>query len=166
MNFFNKNKKGQLNIQYLIAFVLFVTVVIYLVFQISNTIPEYKTKSRKNNLKTEAFRLSEILIKTEGHPKNWSPSNVRRLGLIVEPYYFNETKVNYLKDMCKNDYQKLRNLMNIGKKDNPSEDFRIIFSNGIMFSCGKRTPKGISSVLVERYGYLNGKTATLKLRIW
>ena len=54
--------KGQLTIQYLASFIFFLGLVIYIYFSYSANLPAYVEEVRKEDVRSKAFQLSEILL--------------------------------------------------------------------------------------------------------
>ena len=54
--------KGQLTIQYLVSFVIFIGLVTYIYLAYSNNVPQFLDEIRKENQRSEAFQISETLL--------------------------------------------------------------------------------------------------------
>ena len=54
--------KGQLTIQYLASFIFFLGLVIYIYFSYSANLPAFVEEVRKEDVRSKAFQLSEILL--------------------------------------------------------------------------------------------------------
>ena len=54
--------KGQLTIQYLVSFVIFIGLVTYIYLAYSSNVPEFLDEIRKEGYRSETFQISEILI--------------------------------------------------------------------------------------------------------
>lgn len=106
--------KGQLTIEYLISFVLFIGLISYVYIMYSSNIPNFIEEVEKEDARAKAYQLSEILINDPGEPINWDTGNVKRIGLSDEN--FNKTnlvstlKIGRLKDLCTNYEEMLRKL--------------------------------------------------------
>ncbi|MEM7825075.1 MAG: hypothetical protein QXO27_03840 [Candidatus Aenigmatarchaeota archaeon] len=107
--------KGQLSIEYYISLILFVFFIVYLSFQIVKITPTYIRELKNENLRIEAYQLSELLINDPGEPINWdSQPQVKRIGLSS-----NENKTNLLsgnkiaamKTKCSTNYEDVRRLI-------------------------------------------------------
>ena len=74
--------KGQLTIQYLASFIFFLGLVIYIYFSYSANLPTFVEEVRKEDIRSKAFQLSEMLLNDPGKPKNWNQSStdIERLG--------------------------------------------------------------------------------------
>ncbi|MFB6075670.1 MAG: hypothetical protein ABEK17_00860 [Candidatus Aenigmatarchaeota archaeon] len=161
--------KGQVNIQYLIALVLFIGLIWYLTFQVTSTIPKFKVESQRNILNTKAYRLTEIMVKTDGIPENWDSSNVKSIGLAESPNVLNSTKVGRFRSLCDNSYGKVIDMFRSSYEENAISDFHFSLKmGGAGFECGRRIPKQASTtvVSVKRRVIYNGVLRTLKLTVW
>ena len=102
--------KGQLTIQYLASFIFFLGLVIYIYFSYSSNLPTYVEEVRKEDVRSKAFQLSEILLNDAGDPSNWntcaSVDCIKRIGLSDEnsnkTNLISKLKVDRLKSLCSN----------------------------------------------------------------
>ena len=79
--------KAQISfVEYLVAFLIFITFIGYFSIQILKFVPEYLNQIRSERIRSEAYQISEILINDPGFPANWdtNPINVQRLGFSDE----------------------------------------------------------------------------------
>jgi hypothetical protein len=108
--------KAQISfVEYLIAFVIFVTFVGYFSIQILKFVPEYLNQIRSERVRAEAYQVSEILINDPGYPINWNIGNVQRLGLSDETKnltnFLSANKINAIGDEmnpCKPGYDNIK----------------------------------------------------------
>jgi len=108
--------KAQISfVEYLVAFVIFVTFVGYFSFQILKFIPEYLNQIRSERIRAEAYQISEILINDPGYPSNWNIGNVKRLGLSDQTKnltnFLSVNKINAIGDgtnFCKPGYDNVK----------------------------------------------------------
>ncbi|MCX6821438.1 MAG: hypothetical protein NTW30_01535 [Candidatus Aenigmarchaeota archaeon] len=78
--------KAQLTIQYLASFIFFIGIVVLIYISYSANIPRFVEEVNKENTRSKAYQLSEILINDPGQPANWNDSSVskdqiKRIGL-------------------------------------------------------------------------------------
>lgn len=77
--------KGQLTIQYLASFIFFIGLIIYIYFAYSANLPVFVEEVRKEDVRSKAFQLSEILVNDLGDPNDWhncpSLDCIKRIGL-------------------------------------------------------------------------------------
>jgi hypothetical protein len=108
--------KAQISfVEYLIAFVIFVTFVGYFSLQILKFVPEYLNQIKSERIRAEAYQISEILVNDPGYPISWSIDNVKRLGLSDETKnlinFLSANKINAIGDginFCKPGYDNIK----------------------------------------------------------
>jgi len=77
--------KGQITVEYLISFVIFIGLIAYTYLSYSANIPRFTEDVRKETIRSEAYQISEILVNNPGEPVNWqSFANIKRIGLLDE----------------------------------------------------------------------------------
>lgn len=159
------SSKGQFSIEYLVAFVLFASILIYLSFQMAGIIPELYQQSQENLKSLKATSITESLIKTPG---NWSGgANSIKYGLADEPYLLNETKTRMFNRTCETDYGLVRE--GFGLKNTTGFHVTVlgVKDGEVYVDCGvEHIPSGVGVEGVERYGVLNGDIVTLVLKVW
>lgn len=83
--------KAQLTVQYLASFIFFIGLVVYVYFAYSANLPKYVEEVEKEDTRSKAYLLSELLINNPGEPSNWDevpPQNWKRLG-FADQHNFN-----------------------------------------------------------------------------
>lgn len=76
--------KAQLTIQYLASFIFFVGLVVLIYLSYSTNIPRFVEEVNKENTRSKAYQLSEILVNNPGEPKDWNnfpKTQIKRIGL-------------------------------------------------------------------------------------
>ncbi len=102
--------KGQLTIEYMITFAAFIGLIVFIYLQYTSNIPQFITQIDKEDSRSRAFQLSELLLNDNGHLANWNePGNpVERIGLSYEGE--NKTnlvsleKIEDLDNLCSSGY--------------------------------------------------------------
>lgn len=156
------SQKGQANIEYIVAMVIFVILVIYISFQIGGTIPYYHLNSMNNRLNSECLRITESMIK----------DSKMLHGFAEEPYKMNYTKILKFNDTCNGDPMNFENIYNKLKGNmslSVERDFRlrIKIKGSEEFVCGRNyLPSGTTVASVNRYAVTDGKTTTISLMVW
>jgi len=142
--------KGQVTIEFIISVSVFIGVVVFLAFNIINSITPLHESAVNEIKRSQAYQASELLLFDTGEPKNWDKDNVIRLGLSTgEPYKISSEKLQKLNETC-NDYDKLKNLLSIGNRSY----IAIVVSDmdgNIIVNC-KKDLKPVFSI--ERFGVL------------
>ena len=96
--------KGQLTLEFFITMIFFVIFVFYIYQKFATNIPIFIDEIKKEDIRSKAFQISEVLINDPGHPADWTLGNVERVGLSDENY--NKTnlisidKIADLDDIC------------------------------------------------------------------
>ncbi len=65
----------------MISFGIFVTLIAYIYISYTRSIPIFDEEVRKENIRSEAFQISELLINNPGEPSSWTSGDVVRIGL-------------------------------------------------------------------------------------
>ena len=99
--------KGQLTIQYLASFIFFIGLIVYIYFAYSANLPAFVEEVRKEDVRSKAFQLSEVLLNDPGDPANWgSGIGPDRIGLSDEnsnkTNLISKSKVDELGVICSN----------------------------------------------------------------
>ena len=104
--------KGQISfVELLVTMSIFTTFIGYFSFQLINFYPIYLNEVRNEELRSEAYQLSELLINDIGEPGNWTGkyfAYVSRVGLSDENYnktnYLSLMKISDFDSNCSSDY--------------------------------------------------------------
>ncbi|MBI5355204.1 MAG: hypothetical protein HZB68_01990 [Candidatus Aenigmarchaeota archaeon] len=158
-------EKGQVTIEYLIALMVFSSILIFLVFEIAHAIPEYRATSQSNVLDSKAFRVAEIMVTTTGYSisgsPDWNAVNVGMIGLASKPRVLGISKLSEFNKTCSQSYESTKQILGV------EGDFAFRFSNASAFiSCGKRIPAGVTRSTSERYVSLGGNWARVTFDVW
>ena len=124
--------KGQLTIEYMFTFILFIGLIVFIYSQYSSNIPTFINEISKEDSRSKAYQISELLLNDHGEPIDWDNDidSAERIGLSDE----NENKQNLLS------YEKIDNLnswckpinnnyINLQKKLALNQTFSIRFYN-------------------------------------
>jgi hypothetical protein len=145
--------KGQLTIEYLASFIIFVILISYIYLSYSANIPLYVEEVRKETARSNAYQLSEILVNDPGEPPNWNQSTnnneLKRIGLSdrnsnkANLIYFNKTEKLRDDFDCANEaeYKQLQQKLALNKQF--SIAISRILNNGnreILYVCNPPTP--------------------------
>lgn len=118
-------KKGQINVEYIVSLTVYITLATYIAFQLSQQTPVYLRAVREEYVKSETYQLSELLINDVGYPEDWntlwpsSPSDIKRVGLSggVKTNLVSVDKIDALDDICSSDYDNLVEMLGIDVDD-------------------------------------------------
>lgn len=162
---FRQSVKGQVTIEYLIALMVFSSILIFLVFQIARSIPEYRATSQSNVLDAKAFRITEIMVTTTGYSisgnPDWNSVDVGMIGLASKPNVLSASKISEFNKTCSQSYESTKKILRI------YGDFAFRLATPTSFiSCGKRIPAGVTRSTSERYAALGGNWARVTFDVW
>lgn len=117
--------KGQLTIQYLASFIFFIGLVLYIYFAYSANLPAYVEEVRKEDVRSKAFQLSEILLNDPGDPEDWENTtkyditDINRVGLSDEnsnkTNLISKLKVEQLQPLCSPDFSVVQQKLALDK---------------------------------------------------
>lgn len=153
--------KGQMTIEYLISFIIFVGVIAYIYLSYSANIPGFIGDVAKEHTRSKAFQLSEILVNDPGEPEDWDASTVERIGLLDE----SSNKQNLISgdkvDELYNNFPCPAQYDNLMNKLGMNETFSIIISKYIgdirqtIYTCNPPAFIGTINVTIARIVALN-----------
>ena len=135
--------KAQLTFEYMISFIIFIGIIVYIYLSYSANIPNFIQEVFKEDARSKAYQLSEILVNDLGHPIDWDKSNVERVGLsdmnFNKANLMSRIKITELSGFdCanQNDYDELKDLFALDR------DFSIVIfeiqddgDRNLLFSC-------------------------------
>jgi len=156
--------KAQLTIQYLASFIFFVGLVVLIYLSFSANIPRFVEEVNKEDTRSKAYQLSEILINDPGYPIYWSDADVERIGLSDNSNKSNLIGLNKLEEfnaICSNP----NGFYTIQKKLALNRSFSIFIFNitddGSRYplaSCSPSVfPKSVINATVKRITGLNNQ---------
>jgi len=112
--------KAQLTVEYLASFITFIGLIIFIYFTYSANIPGFIEEVKKEDVRSKAYQLSEMLVNDPGHPIDWDDGGqIKRIGLSDENS--NKTnlisldKVKELRDECGTDYDNIQKWLGLNK---------------------------------------------------
>lgn len=165
--------RAQISIDFVIAIIVFIIFSTYILFRILALRPVYLSEIENERIRSEAFQISEILVKDNGQPANWylNPNQAKRIGLLNET--FNQSnllsiiKINQLNNICSN-YDRVRELLDV--KDLQFSILLVDSKSNILLNC---IPP---SVRVKTFGVIftverivaldSGDYGILSVRVW
>jgi len=157
--------KAQLTIQYLASFIFFIGIVVLIYLSYSANIPRFVEEVNKENTRSKAYQLSEILINDPGLPMNWNnlPKNqIKRIGL--SDHTTNKTNLILKSKIDKfHDFDCYTNFKEVQDRLALNRSFSIfifnITENGnrdLLFNCSSPVfPKTVINATVKRITALN-----------
>lgn len=118
-----------MNIQYMMAFIAFIGLVMYIYSSYSKNVPDFINEISKEAVRSEAFQLSELLINDAGEPSNWETAgSPRRLGfsdeLMNKSNLISKSKIDNFNGnydcMIQGDYDQVKSLLGLKTDQNPT----------------------------------------------
>lgn len=115
--------KGQLTIQYLASFIFFIGLIIYIYFSYSANIPRFIEEVEKENVRSKAYQLSEILVNDPGYPVDWNKAETDSLRIGFSDHNVNKTNLILLSKVyefqnefdCTNGFDKVQKCLALDK---------------------------------------------------
>ncbi len=164
--------KGQFTWDYIVSIGAFIALVSYLSLQIVNTAPIGINTIKGEFLRSEAYQISELLINDPGEPKDWTTSNVERLGFANENFnitnYISSRKISDINTMCASNYENVANLLGIDMKNYNFSLVMIDRTDGNVIISDCKSPLLITksiNVTIKRYAAIdNGHYAEMILQ--
>ncbi|RKY23329.1 MAG: hypothetical protein DRP62_06125 [Planctomycetota bacterium] len=117
--------KGQLTLEYLISFVVFIGLVVYIYLLYSKNIPSFVQEVEKEEVRSKVYQLSELLINDPGEPDDWDVNPpIERIGLSDQntnkPNLISKSKIDKLNNTfdCSVDaeYDELQDLFALNRQ--------------------------------------------------
>ncbi len=157
--------KAQLTIQYLASFIFFVGLVVLIYLSYSTNIPRFVEEVNKENTRSKAYQLSEVLLNDPGEPKDWNnfpKTQIKRIGL--SDYTTNKTNLILKSKIDKfHDFDCYTNFKEVQDKLSLNRSFSIfifnITDNGnrdLLYNCSPLVfPKTGINATVKRITAMN-----------
>lgn len=160
--------KGILDIEFILSVVVFLGAVAFAIFMIAlNVIPTVHIYSNTEDMRSRAYQLSEILLFSEGYPKNWDQNNVNSIGLSSPEYYILDSKkILNLSELCIYNYQRVKELL--GLEHSMDVMINITYSDGSSsVLCRHRITKVRPEYAISRVAVLNdsGSLSVVKIGV-
>lgn len=109
--------KGQVNVEFIVSFLVFLSILSFVSFKIISNYPEFRKETIKNFMISKAYQISHILIYDDGYPPDWNLSNVEMIGLTSGvPYILNYNKILEL-NCNETEYQKIKSIFGVERLD-------------------------------------------------
>ncbi len=96
--------KAQISVEYFISLILFIGFIAYIFFQVLRFTPVYLTEIKNEEIRSEVYQISELLVNDHGEPANWDLGTINRLGLSDETQnktnLLSRRKINLIESRC------------------------------------------------------------------
>ncbi len=98
--------KGITNFEFVLSVFVFLSTISFVSVTIINKIPNIHQDSVGDEIKTNSFVVSELLLFDEGYPGNWNYTNFTRFGFSTgTDYMISKEKVDNFSWVCQNNRQ-------------------------------------------------------------
>lgn len=161
-------KKAQIvSADFVPSLFLFLGIFVGVIVSWNTTVNQIEDVNARNAMERAALGASDLLVRHEGNPSNWTFTNVIVPGLSDgPPNVLSESKAYELLFL---DYTRAKELLGI-----PYEFYIEINKtlgtafvvNGNETVYGLRPSGANSTVVVRRFVMMGGKTGTLEVRVW
>lgn len=142
-----------MTIEYVIAAVVFFSIVLYVVGFLNSNISEYREDFRVNDLQSRAVQISDLLVHNRG------------VGISGGYPFISNSSLYSLNETCKNSYPGLLEQFDLIHKRiriqiNESE------TGNIMVDCGPAMPEKATKATMTRFGILDVTNEIITISLW
>jgi hypothetical protein len=162
--------KGQFSVEFFSVLVLFVIISAYFSIRLAEVRPAYIKEVKRSVIRSEAYRISEVLINDPGSPMNWGAGgSVIRIGFLDNSQnktnLLSEQKILRFNSLCNGGagYNNIKNL--IGAQ----HDFSIIINDktGSIGTIDCSAKVGESAAVIKRLvTFDSGNYGELIVQVW
>jgi hypothetical protein len=161
--------KGQFNVEYFVVLTVFLMISVYFAFRLLEFYPEYLKNVKEEILRSDAYRLSEMLVNDDGEPSGWTvlpTDSIKRIGLSHSLYnqsnLLDTAKMAALENKCRTEYSKVRSLVGA------AHDFYITTesTDGTVYNCGSLPAAESIAVIRRVFAFQDGDYGKMTLYMW
>ncbi len=174
----SNNKRGFIEVEFIISVMLFLTVIVFIVVSISREIPSLENRANIDNIRANGYAVSQLLLFDKGEPQDWGAlagyDKIRRIGLSSgEPYILSMNKINKLENFCRDmGYQNLMAMFNQNEINITVKYLGDCLADcSLVMSCGigsKRPDNATSNVkfIINRFGVADNRIVNVTIAIY
>jgi hypothetical protein len=161
------------SMDFAISFTMFFLAVILIIFAWDYTVSQNYSEVIFSEIENTALSVSDVLIRTQGFPTDWTPETVETIGLVSKENVINETKIANLINLSKYyaDYNFTKTMLGIGNhefyleiKDLYNQTMK---ANGDDITIGVEPYQNAEIVIpMERYVIYKNEIAKLRFILW
>ena len=112
--------KAQLSFEYMLAFGIFIGIVVYIYLSYIRNIPPFIDEITKEAIRSDVYQISELLVNNPGEPAGWSnAATSRRIGFLNETAnrenFLSETKITNGISFCGSNYNSFKGKIGTNK---------------------------------------------------
>lgn len=153
--FIRKKRSGQMIFEFIVASILFFTIIFYVIGFVSGSVTVASTDLQSNIIESKAVQISEIIVRTPG---KWEVGIPISAGLVSDSRgwpFLSSQKIQNLGSYCGPGHDALRSsfgLMDVGGYGRSYElSIRITRGNTTILDCGA-VREGEMEAAVRRFG--------------
>lgn len=171
------NRKGQMVFEFIIAAVLFFTIILYVINYLNVNVSAFSSGFYVDDLESKAVQISELLVHNKG---KWTGVTPVVVGLAEEWPVLNSTKIQWLNNSCSDaaGYIDLLGKFDLVEKpyliEKPRYDMKIHIKNetgALLLDCAspyrRDLPQNISVANMERFAVSEyGSVLIIDVWVW
>ncbi len=161
--------KGQIIFQFIIAAVIFFSIVLFIITYLNSTVSAFGNDAFADALQAKAAQISEVLVK---NPGVWNGSTPAALGIAAGWPVLNQTKMELLGKYCSSDFEGLRRLLGLDERVSDFSEKELtagikIFRDNIgVLDCGPDPPSARTGS-VKRFAVSeDGRLLSIEVFMW
>jgi hypothetical protein len=173
-----------MSVDFYVALVVFIVIVVYFLFQISTIVPTFINQIEEQRMMSEAYQVSEILLNDIGQPKNWDTLPIGQISRFgMSDHNANKTnliaisKANSLNFLCLGEqgYKDVKHRMGmrefnfsvfVTNRQTGSIEVTCFNPSEIEVSTGLPKRKGFTATANRILAFNDGTYGDMKVQVW
>jgi len=157
--------KAQAVFEFIIAALVFLSLVMYIFNYMNTTFLSYENEHAATKMESEALRISEVLVRTNG---SWVSGTPRSPGLEKDWPVLDSQKISWLNASCKGSYNSLLRTLDIDPMTGGLDiDITEMGTGKNLVECQKSLPEGIPYAHARRVALSeSGKLLRIDVYVW
>ncbi|MBU0898615.1 MAG: hypothetical protein KKB03_04465 [Nanoarchaeota archaeon] len=162
--------RGQIwSMDFIVSAIIFFIALATIMFSWNYIIQNTDEQTVINEMESSVLDITDVLVRSPGVPRDWTPSNVQSIGLASEENKLNETKVDYFMQL---DYSETKLLLGI-KNYHFYFELEDLNNQTVKNQADQNITKGVYpdtasfiQIPVERYALYRDAIVKLKFIFW
>lgn len=155
--------KGQIfSIDFMASLMFFLPFLLIMIFLWNYSEIQYAETERTIDMRDKAVLISDLLLKSEGYPKDWNSANVVTLGLAKENNKISNEKLNRLYEINCTRFKEIFDMKYNFFLEVTDINDNILFTDD---KCGNYS-NAEDIIPIQRYGLLEEKLIKMEVLIW
>lgn len=155
--------KGQIfSIDFMASLMFFLPFLLIMIFLWNYSETQYTETERTIDMRDKAVLISDLLLKSEGYPKDWNSANVVTLGLAKENNKISNEKLNRLYEINCTRFKEIFDMKYNFFLEITDVNDNILFTDD---KCGNYS-NAEDIIPIQRYGLLEEKLIKMEVLIW